>query len=318
MKYFLSIAVVFLTACGTIKTAPERGTGEGIKNDGSTGAVRRSLPFDPKASSQKRYKTRVVVLPVLAQIPINEAALKDARVSLLQFLSKSRDLILVSPDDLGIKLDDYINQGEYNLPEISKKAYASGINAILDASIIDIKSKKTGDEVGLMRKLRVDITSTIRIRLTNTKTGIPLLTETVSSQVQDVSTRFAQVPESDAKLRDDPEVIQAAVRKTLAVVSNKVNAALSKTTWEGRVAAIKGDRVYVNAGQLSGIQLGDILKVMDEGEDIFDPDTGRHLGRVPGRLKGTLEVVSFFGEDGSISIIHSGSGFKDNDRVELY
>ena len=35
-------------------------------------------------------------------------------------------------------------------------------------------------------------------------------------------------------------------------------------------------------------------------------------------MKGTLEVISFFGTDGSIAVIHSGSGFRENDKVELY
>ena len=64
--------------------------------------------------------------------------------------------------------------------------------------------------------------------------------------------------------------------------------------------------------------MGDILKITEEGDEIFDPDTGIFIGRAPGRMKGTVEVVSYFGRDGSICLIHSGSGFKENDRVELY
>jgi hypothetical protein len=81
---------------------------------------------------------------------------------------------------------------------------------------------------------------------------------------------------------------------------------------------ISGERVYVNAGRLSGLQVGDILKVTEEGDDVYDPDTGRFIGTAPGRLKGTIEVVSYFGKDGAIAVIHSGSGFQENDRVELY
>jgi hypothetical protein len=89
-------------------------------------------------------------------------------------------------------------------------------------------------------------------------------------------------------------------------------------TWEGRIAMIAGDRVYLNAGRLSGLQINDILKVTEEGKEIYDPQTGRFIGKAPGRMKGTVEVVSYFGKDGAIAVIHSGSGFKENDRVEMY
>jgi hypothetical protein len=38
----------------------------------------------------------------------------------------------------------------------------------------------------------------------------------------------------------------------------------------------------------------------------------------PGRFKGFLKVVDFFGEDGAIAIVHSGAGFQEKDRVEAY
>ncbi|MDZ4084592.1 MAG: hypothetical protein U1E10_16745, partial [Bdellovibrionales bacterium] len=93
---------------------------------------------------------------------------------------------------------------------------------------------------------------------------------------------------------------------------------VEKLSWEGRVALVKGERVYLNAGRLSGLQVGDILRISEEGEDVHDPETGNYIGRVPGRLKGTVEIVSYFGRDGAIAVLHSGSGFRENDLVELY
>ena len=77
-------------------------------------------------------------------------------------------------------------------------------------------------------------------------------------------------------------------------------------------------RVAEYVGRISGLQVGDLLKVSENGDDIYDPDSGVHIGKSPGRLKGTLEVISYFGNDGSIAVIHSGAGFKENDKVEVY
>lgn len=49
----------------------------------------------------------------------------------------------------------------------------------------------------------------------------------------------------------------------------------SKLDWLGRVAKIIGTRIYVNAGRTSGINLGDILKVVTEGQEIYDPESGQ-------------------------------------------
>ena len=108
------------------------------------------------------------------------------------------------------------------------------------------------------------------------------------------------------------------VRKAFAATVPGLVKSIEKLDWEGRVALVNGDRLYLNAGRISGIQIGDILKVTEDGEEIFDPETGAFIGLAPGRMKGTIEVVSYFGKDGAIAVIHSGSGFKENDRVELY
>src|SRR5690606_18664121 len=94
--------------------------------------------------------------------------------------------------------------------------------------------------------------------------------------------------------------------------------AADKLSWEGRIAVIEGPRIYLNSGRVSGLNVGDILKVTAKGDEIYDPETGDFIGVAPGRMKGTLEVVSYFGTDGAISVVHSGSGFRENDYVELY
>ena len=34
--------------------------------------------------------------------------------------------------------------------------------------------------------------------------------------------------------------------------------------------------------------------------------------------KAPSKSISYFGKDGSIGLVHSGSGFRENDHVELY
>src|SRR5690606_25936568 len=74
----------------------------------------------------------------------------------------------------------------------------------------------------------------------------------------------------------------------------------SRLNWTGRVAKIIGTKIYINAGRNSGIQMGDVLRVITEGNEIYDPETGALLGMSKGELKGLIEVVDYFGPDGAV------------------
>ena len=91
-----------------------------------------------------------------------------------------------------------------------------------------------------------------------------------------------------------------------------------KLNWVGRVAKIIGNKIYLNAGRESGINLGDILRVITEGQEVFDPESGAWLGVSKGETKGTIEIIDFYGPDGAVAILHSGGVITEGDFVELY
>ncbi len=92
----------------------------------------------------------------------------------------------------------------------------------------------------------------------------------------------------------------------------------SKLDWVGRVAKIIGTKIYVNAGRQSGIQIGDVLKVVTEGQEIYDPETGALIGISKGEIKGTVEIIDYYAADGAIAILHSGGSVVEGDFVQLY
>lgn len=89
--------------------------------------------------------------------------------------------------------------------------------------------------------------------------------------------------------------------------------------WElrGRVAFVDGSRVYVNLGAHSGLKVGDLLRVVELPVAVYDPQTGRYLGSVSGKLKATIEVMGFIEPDLAITRVQSGGGVQVNDVVEL-
>jgi len=113
-------------------------------------------------------------------------------------------------------------------------------------------------------------------------------------------------------------MVKMAIRNAMTQGVPDVIRAIEKLQWQGRIAKVIGDKVYVDAGKASGLVVGDILKVLTPGDDIYDPQTGAFLGRTQGQLKGTIEVVDFLGTDGAVTEIHTGGNFRAEDIVQLY
>ena len=91
-----------------------------------------------------------------------------------------------------------------------------------------------------------------------------------------------------------------------------------KIAWVGRIAKIDLHRYYINAGEETGLSVGQLLKVVGEGFPIRDNASGVNLGTAPGRFKGLLKVVEFMGKDAAVAVLHSGGGFREQDSIELY
>jgi hypothetical protein len=278
----------------------------------------RDVPFQARDRNDMSPRRRVMVLPFIDSLARSDKAATFAREAFIKTLRKTDDFVIVSNTDFPKDIATYLKNGEYDLEAMGKIGGGMGLAAILEGRIVEVKAKRIGDEVGIVRQVRARIDATVQVRMVNTKNAHVVMNETRSAQTEDTTTRVAERSFSDRYLEEDPKLIEGVVTKAFQSSIARIIQNIDKLSWEGRVALVKGERVYLNAGRLSGIQIGDILKVTEDGEDVYDPETGVLLGKVPGRLKGTIEVVSYFGKDGAVSIVHSGSGFRENDRVELY
>lgn len=264
-------------------------------------------------------RKRLMILPFLDSSDKRSPALRDrARSAFITDLNRSGEVIALDSKDLNLDLSKMMEGGQYKLPEVAKAAQALGVNAVLEGKIIDIRIKRKADNVGVVRHLTTAFEVVAQVRVVQGRAGRELFNTVKTVNVEEQGVRVAERVETDKFLANNPELIDVIVKDAFLDFTPQVLAALDKVTWEGRIAAINGDRLYLNVGRISGLQVGDLLKVTEDGDDVYDPESGSHIGRVPGRLKGTLEVISYFGNDGAIAIIHSGSGFRENDRVELY
>ncbi|UXR63474.1 hypothetical protein EZJ49_10340 [Bdellovibrio bacteriovorus] len=306
-KLLLAVVVLSLGACTTF--------------DRTNPTMRREIKdvnYEARKDDSAPRK-RIMVLPFLDAGDKRPQELRDqARSAFITDLNRTGEVIALDSRELKVDLAKNIQNGQYKLQDIAKEAQALGVNTVLEGKIIDIRIKRKADNVGVVRHLTTAFEVVAQVRVVTGRAGREVFNTIKTVTVEEQGVRVGERVETDKFLANNPDMITVIVKDAFLDFTPQVLASLDKVIWEGRIAAINGDRIYLNVGRVSGIQVGDLLKVTEDGDDIYDPESGGHIGRVPGRLKGTLEVISYFGNDGAIAVIHSGSGFRENDRVELY
>lgn len=303
----LSIALVFIiTACSSTPE-PKRT------------AQMRDVPLQARDSRNEEPRKRILILPFIDISGDRPEKVADsARKALLRGIQSTKSFVIVDNRDFPKDVKTFRVNDQYDLDAISKIAAGMGVALVVEGRILEIKARRLGDQVGVFRKVRAKMDTKVQLRIVGTKQNRELLNEIREATIESSTTKFGSYAYSDKALEEDPELVDQVVQKAFRSVLSNIVSVSRKISWEGRIAMVSGDRIYINAGRLSGIQVGDILRVNDEGSEVFDPENGQFIGRAPGKMKGTVEVISYFGKDGAIGVIHSGSGFRESDQVEFY
>ncbi len=312
---------MLITACSTqrkVELLPEPAKPEAPMLES---VLKRTIKDEDmrKSNDDKSPKKRVVVLPFLDRnLDHSDAILKNAKEAFINQLNRTQDLIAIDSSELKLDLTKYIKNTEYDLTKLVQDTQNSGVSSLLVGKVIDVRFKSSSEIEITKDPKRVAFEIVVQAKLMNVRSGQELFNTVKTVTIEEENTRLPENMSSDLFFNKNPELVELLIKDAMMDFSTKLADAMKQIMWEGRIAALQGEKIYLNVGQISGVQVGDILKVVEDGNEIYDPEVGYHIGKVPGKIKGTLEVVGFFGQDGAVSIIHSGAGFKENDRIELY
>jgi hypothetical protein len=240
---------------------------------------------------------------------ISQEVITQIQDQWLGALEKGTDLIVITEKEMTLP--------ETSLKERASLAFKKGIFFILEPKIVDIQISGKKDPVGIIRRSHTEMVIKVQLKVLSTRDSTEVYHKIKTLTIEDSQVRVADSTTAEQFVLSNPSLIKARIQETLFDYIPEIQQLLSKIQWEGRVALVQGDRIYLNVGQQTGVRIGDILRVSDVGEEIYDPQSGEFIGRTAGRVKGTIEILSYFGEDGSVAALHSGSGFRENDRVEL-
>lgn len=272
-----------------------------------------------KVSEFSPIKKKVALLTFYNESPMGGEDLAiTATEEFRREMAKSRDFI-IDPEGESIfgNSKEIYAGGGIKLAQLARKAKMSGVNIVVFGRIKEARIRQKSDEIGFVRKLKSMAETYVEIKVYDVLTNKELFSDTVDGNISDDNLRFYK-EESEENLAYRQDLLRYSVKVAVRKFVPRVAKIGSRLDWMGRVAKIIGTRIYINAGRTSGINLGDILKVITEGQEIFDPESGAMIGMSQGEVKGTLEVVDFFGQDGAICNLHSGGSVTEGDFVQLY
>jgi hypothetical protein len=192
-------------------------------------------------------------------------------------------------------------------PPVVKRAHQSlGIQAfalgtVTDVSLLSSKASETSDEEVAFATTKVEI------RLVDASTGNPLKTFIGRSPIFGTK-------ETGENCRG--KAVLKAIDVGLDDILEGFLRQLDLLDWSTTVAKVDGENIYLNAGKLSGVRIGDTLEVFEPGKEIFRPNTNLSLGWTTGKLKGTVRVTHLFGVDAAVGKVVEGSDFSSDDVVK--
>jgi curli biogenesis system outer membrane secretion channel CsgG len=231
-------------------------------------------------------------------------------------LFKSGAFILVEREKLQQLLKEQAlgQTGAVDPATAAKAGQLLGCQAIVTGSISQFGVKEFGTNYGVYKQKVQKADCVVDVRVIDTSTGQILFADSGKGEYEK---KASQVLGMGQYAGYDETLGQEALRAAITKFIDNLIQQLQAVQWTGRIAGIQGNRVYINAGQQTGLRIGDELIVTSLGEEIRDPETGVVIGRAPGPVLGRVKVIGFFGNDGSVAIIESGTGFKVGDQVKL-
>src|SRR5258706_752071 len=224
---------------------------------------------------------------------------------LITELAKSGKFIVVERDKMNsIMAEQKLGMtGAINPATAAKVGKILGLNAIVTGAISQFGETTEGSEYLITQSKNQIVKCTVDIRVVDAETGQVLYADSGSGLSRKHS---GGVLGLGTRAGYDETLEGEALRAAIVKFVNNIVTQVEKKPWSCRVADVDGQNIYLNAGSESGIKIGTKMIVLRAGKVIKDPTTGLVIGNAEDKI-GEMKVVRYFGEDGSVAQLTSGS-----------
>ncbi|OGS44753.1 MAG: hypothetical protein A2539_03975 [Elusimicrobia bacterium RIFOXYD2_FULL_34_15] len=223
---------------------------------------------------------------------------------LLTELGKSQKFILIERSKLDKVMEEQKIQttGLIDANTVTQVGKILGLDAIVIGSISQFGVKTGGSDYLITQSKQQVAECTVDIRVIEVETGKIIYVDSGKGVSKSSKGSFLGMGTKggyDETL--EGESLRAAIAKFVDNIVIQVNA----RPWSCRVAEVDENNIYLDAGKESNLKLGTKLVVYHQGKEIRSPDTGMVIGKTESKV-GEIEVVDYFGENGSTAKVVTG------------
>ena len=192
-------------------------------------------------------------------------------------------------------------------PAVIKRAYQSlGIQAfalgtVTDVSLLSSKVSETSDE---------------EVSFATTKVEIRLIDASTGNLLKSFVGRSPIFGTKETGENSRGKAVLKAIDFSLDEILEGFLRQIDLLDWTTTIVKMEGENLYINAGKLSGLRIGDALEIFEPGKEIIHPTTKISLGWTTGQLKGAIKITELFGVDAAVGKVVQGKGFSPNDVVK--
>ncbi|MFH1725506.1 MAG: CsgG/HfaB family protein [Elusimicrobiota bacterium] len=237
----------------------------------------------------------------------NKSAYGQARLGtavsdiLITELAKSGRFVVVERDKLNKVLDEQKLQasGAIDARTAVEVGKILGLNAIVTGAVSQFGVKTEGSEYGVVQSKRQTAEAVVDIRLVDVETGQVLYADSGKGEARSSKGTFLGL--LGTKGGYDETIEGKALRASIAQFTENIVSQVNRKPWSCRIAAVRGELVYLNAGPTMGVEKGLKLDCFHLGKEILDPTTGLMLGHEEVPI-GRVRVTGPLGDSGEGSI----------------
>jgi len=273
-------------------------------------ALAPTPPADLTFSPARAFRRKICVINLEDRTgPHDEKYGELAALKLLKELEKAQGAVLVDKEVVreALSRDGIEPQGLLE-PHAMKEAHQIlGIQAFVAGSISDLQVKSSppvGDEG-------------IKSSMASVRLEIRLYDGSTANLLRTFIGKNPSFTSVETGLHSDHRSVLRAIDYGIGRVIDGILRYLDFLEWSSTVARVQDGKVFINAGRLTGLRVGNILDVYEPGQEIINPVTKFSLGWTTGERKGSVMVTHLFGVDGSVAEPVNGAGFTANDVVKV-
>jgi curli biogenesis system outer membrane secretion channel CsgG len=312
VAFFLLLTAAFVASCSPTMSGA-------VKDDTTLTDTSKQLKTGSDVGSYKGPKLRVGVVNFQNKTASKVLGIGESAADILgTILQKTERFIVIPQQDM----DSILAQqrqgatGAVNPDTAAKMGQILGLNAIVTGSITAYSETEEGYDYLVSKGKKQIARVTVDYRIVDTTTGVQLLADSGAGIYEK---KAGSVLGMGTKAAYDTDLRDGALRDALTKAMVNMMKQLESQPWKGKIAKVAGNKLYINAGKKTGLQVGDKLDVYRVGEDIIDPDTHVKLGASEDRVGQAIIQQNDLGDkaDMSVALTTSGVGFKQGDVVKF-